>query len=78
MTPEKEFVSASSGIAQLDQNLFEVAFEKKSEDGIQIQLDWGLRPIVYGAVRKLRKHNGVLSRSEKDNFCKFLVLKGGT
>ena len=47
MTPGKEFVSASSGIAQLDQNLFEVAFEKKSEDGIQMRLDYGSRPIEY-------------------------------
>jgi hypothetical protein len=31
-----------------------------------------------GAVRKLRKHIGVLSWSEKGNFCLFLVLKRGT
>ena len=71
MTPGKEFVSASSGIAQLDQNLFEVAFEKKSEDGIQIQLDWGLRPIVYGAVRKLRKLIGVLKGQKMAIFAYF-------
>ena len=31
-----------------------------------------------GAVRKLRKHIGVLSCSEKGTFCLFLVLKRGT
>ena len=33
---------------------------------------------LLGAVRKLRKHIGVLSWSEKGNFCLFLVLKRGT
>ena len=38
MTPGKEFVFASSGIVQLDQSLFEVAFKfkNKSEGGIQM------------------------------------------
>ena len=34
--------------------------------------------VCLGAVRKLRKHIGVLSWSEKVNFCLFLVLKRGT
>ena len=34
--------------------------------------------IAIGTVRKLRKHIGVLSWSEKGNFCLFLVLKRGT
>ena len=35
-------------------------------------------PAMFGAVRKLCKHIGVLSWSEKGNFCLFLVLKRGT
>ena len=34
--------------------------------------------LALGAIRKLRKHIGVLSWSEKGNFCLFLVLKRGT
>ena len=36
---------------------------------------WLNKQATLGAVRKLRKHIGVLSWSEKGNFCLFLVLK---
>ena len=53
---------------------------------LRAKLHLALRPTLFafivnpvlGTVRKLRKHIGVLSWSEKGNFCLFSVLKRGT